>query len=32
IGTAIITTSRGVVTGVQAKEMQTGGEVICHVW
>ncbi|MBU0759482.1 MAG: 30S ribosomal protein S8 [Candidatus Omnitrophica bacterium] len=32
IGTAIITTSRGVVTGVQAKEMQTGGEVLCHVW
>ncbi|MBU1888206.1 MAG: 30S ribosomal protein S8 [Candidatus Omnitrophica bacterium] len=32
IGTAIITTSRGVVTGAQAKEMQTGGEVICHVW
>lgn len=32
IGTAIITTSRGVVTGVQAREMQTGGEVLCHVW
>lgn len=32
IGMAILTTSRGVVTNVQAKEMQTGGEVLCYVW
>ncbi|MBU1062035.1 MAG: 30S ribosomal protein S8 [Candidatus Omnitrophica bacterium] len=32
IGTAILSTSRGVVTDMQAKEMQTGGEVLCHVW
>lgn len=32
LGMAILTTSRGVVTDVQAKEMQAGGEVICHVW
>ena len=32
LGTAILTTSRGVVTNIQAKEMQTGGEVLCYVW
>jgi len=32
LGTAILSTSRGVVTDVQAKEMQAGGEVLCYVW
>jgi len=32
LGVAIISTSRGVVTDAQAREMQTGGEVLCHVW
>lgn len=32
LGMSILTTSRGVVTNAQAKEMQAGGEVICHVW
>jgi len=32
LGVAILSTSRGVVTNVQAKEMQTGGEVLCYVW
>ncbi|NQV04879.1 MAG: 30S ribosomal protein S8 [Candidatus Omnitrophica bacterium] len=32
LGIAILSTSRGVVTDVQAKEMQAGGEVLCHVW
>ena len=32
LGIAILSTSRGVVTDVQAKEMQAGGEVMCHVW
>ncbi|MFH1854286.1 MAG: 30S ribosomal protein S8 [Candidatus Omnitrophota bacterium] len=32
LGIAILTTSRGVVTDVQAKEMQCGGEVLCYVW
>jgi small subunit ribosomal protein S8 len=32
LGMAILTTSRGVVTNIQAKEMQTGGEVMCYVW
>ena len=32
LGIAILSTSRGIVTNVQAREMQTGGEVLCHVW
>jgi len=32
LGTAILSTSRGVVTDVQAKEMQAGGEVLCYAW
>jgi small subunit ribosomal protein S8 len=32
LGIAILTTSRGIVTDGQAKEMQTGGEVLCYVW
>lgn len=32
LGVAILSTSRGVVTNVQAKEMRTGGEVLCYVW
>ncbi len=32
LGFAILSTSRGIVTNTQAKEMQTGGEVLCHVW
>ena len=32
LGIAILSTSRGVVTDVQAREMQTGGEVLCYIW
>ena len=32
LGIAILSTSRGIVTNVQAKEMQAGGEVLCYVW
>jgi len=32
LGIAILSTSRGVVTDTQAKEMQTGGEVLCYAW
>lgn len=32
LGVAILSTSRGVVTNVQAKAMQTGGEVLCYIW
>jgi len=31
-GTAIISTSKGIVTDKQAKELGLGGEVVCYVW
>src|SRR4029453_12578954 len=32
MGTAIISTSRGLITSRTAEEEGIGGEVICHVW
>ncbi|MBN3039236.1 MAG: 30S ribosomal protein S8 [Candidatus Omnitrophica bacterium] len=32
IGTAILTTSTGVLTDEQCRSQGVGGEVICHVW
>ena len=32
MGVAILTTSRGVVSSKRAKQMNVGGEVLCHVW
>jgi small subunit ribosomal protein S8 len=32
MGTALLSTSRGVVTSRQAQELGIGGEVICFVW
>jgi small subunit ribosomal protein S8 len=32
LGTTIISTSSGVVTGRRAEELGVGGEVICYVW
>ena len=32
LGVAIISTSRGVMSGAQARKQRVGGEVICHVW
>lgn len=32
MGTAILTTSRGVMTGQQARRLGVGGEVLCKVW
>jgi len=32
IGTAILSTSRGILTGVEARKENVGGEVLCHVW
>lgn len=32
LGVAIVTTSRGVMTDAQARELKIGGEVICTVW
>jgi small subunit ribosomal protein S8 len=32
LGTTIVSTSTGVVTGRRAEELGIGGEVICYVW
>ena len=32
LGTAIISTSRGVITAAQCKREGIGGEVLCYVW
>jgi small subunit ribosomal protein S8 len=32
MGVAIMTTSKGLVTGQQARRLGVGGEVICEVW
>jgi len=32
LGTSILTTSRGVMTGRQAVKVGVGGEVLCNVW
>ena len=32
LGTAIVSTSEGVMTGVQARKKNLGGELICYVW
>lgn len=32
MGTAIVTTSKGVMTGQQARRLGVGGEVLCKVW
>ena len=32
MGTAIVSTSRGVMTGVQARKQKLGGELLCFVW
>ena len=32
MGTAVVTTSKGIMTGQQARRHGVGGEVICRVW
>lgn len=32
IGVAIVSTSRGVLTGEEARQREAGGEVLCYVW
>jgi small subunit ribosomal protein S8 len=32
LGTAILTTSHGVMTGQEAKKAGVGGEVLCNIW
>ena len=32
LGIAIISTSKGVMTNLKAKELGIGGEVLCYIW
>ena len=32
LGIAILSTSKGVITNIQAKELGVGGEVLCYIW
>ena len=32
LGVAIMSTSRGVITGVDARKQNVGGEVVCYIW
>ena len=32
MGTAILSTSKGVMTGLDAQKQKVGGELICYVW
>lgn len=32
LGIAVISTSRGMMTGKQCQERGVGGEVLCHIW
>ncbi|HEV8116883.1 MAG TPA: 30S ribosomal protein S8 [Thermoanaerobaculia bacterium] len=32
LGVSILSTSRGIVTGRQAREQKLGGEILCNVW
>jgi small subunit ribosomal protein S8 len=32
LGTAILSTSKGILTGKESKRENVGGEVMCYVW
>ena len=32
LGTAILSTSQGLMTGVQARKNKLGGELVCYIW
>jgi len=32
LGVAVVSTSEGVMTGVQAKQKNLGGELLCYIW
>ena len=32
MGTSIVSTPKGVMTGTEAKKMNLGGELVCYVW
>lgn len=31
-GTVILSTSKGVITGIEARKLGVGGEVLCYIW
>ena len=32
LGTAVLSTSKGVVSDKEARKLRVGGEIICHIW
>ena len=32
LGTAVLSTSKGVISDAEARKLKVGGEVLCHVW
>lgn len=32
LGTAIVSTPKGIMTGIEAKKQNVGGEIVCFVW
>jgi len=32
LGTAVLSTSRGIMTGREARQSKLGGEVLCYIW
>jgi small subunit ribosomal protein S8 len=32
LGIAVVSTSRGILTGKRCQELGVGGEVLCHIW
>jgi small subunit ribosomal protein S8 len=32
LGIAIISTSKGIITNIKAKELGIGGEILCYIW
>ncbi len=32
LGVAILSTSKGIMTGKQSRKIKVGGELLCHVW
>jgi small subunit ribosomal protein S8 len=32
LGIAVLSTSQGLITGREARQKNTGGEVLCYVW
>lgn len=32
MGTAVISTSKGIMSGREARKLNVGGEIVCHIW